>query len=431
MIEYNPLNPRHVDDNASVLAAFRADDPVAEISTGVFLLTRHEDVTAVLSDHRCYRQGGFVPAEEDDPAQSGGVERHVADHRHLGEMDPPEHTPLRRVLAYALRPDALKTLEPVVRRLAAELVAGFPQDRPFDLMSHYAAPLPALAIAEWAGLPDSYRDRIRAYSDDVVLLRAGGDPATLAAAEERVQRFDDEVLELVRDRRATLDDSDDLITQLVRTVAPDGKPYSEMQVMTTVTKDVIMGGVETTTHLLANIILELVADGALYQQIRSDRALVPPTVDETLRHLAPVEVTFRRPITDVTLSGRKVPANSTLVVSLAAANRDDRTFARGDTFDPRCEALKHVGFGHGLHRCVGARLALLEAVAGTNAVLDRCKAMRLVPGFRYERVEWWMMRGPRSLEVEIDTDDGHGTPTDRPDRIDEEHEHKRGGPGCG
>jgi cytochrome P450 len=251
------------------------------------------------------------------------------------------------------------------------------------------------------GIPESYHAQLRQYSDDY-MARVSPDPAVAAAAGARVDEFDTMVRELIRARRAGTERPDDLLTGLVDCVDSEGRLLSEDKVLVHLTKDVIVGGTETTTHLIGNLFYNLCRDPSVYARVRDDRSLVPVAVEETLRISGPVQILFRVPDKDVALRGVEVPAGSTVALGYASANRDEAVFDDPDEFSlDRGEELRkhHLGFGFGIHLCVGAALARLEAVSALNAVLDRVPQMELAPGFEYRRVPFFMMRGPVRVDV--------------------------------
>jgi len=165
------------------------------------------------------------------------------------------------------------------------------------------------------------------------------------------------------------------------------------------------GGIDTTTHLVGNLFWDLLTTGGAYEQVRHDRSLVPLAVEESLRHRPIVSVLFRQPAADVTISDTAISAGSIVALSYASANHDESVFANAAAYDlSRDEALarRHLGFGWGIHLCVGAALARLEATTLLSCVLDRIPRMRLAPDATYERVRFFMMRGPTRVDVEID-----------------------------
>ena len=391
-VGYNPFDPAQVDDHYPALAVLRRDAPVSEVMPGVFYVSRYDDIVAVCRDHDTFGQGGFQPLDEDD---------RTPDQIQLGESNPPDHTVVRRILASALSPPQMRAYEPVVREVCEELVDGFARSDRADLIADLAAPLPAEVIGRLAGIEADERPKLRAYSDDLIASRSLPDPAEARAALDRVLEFDDHLREVIAARQAAVERPADLLTHLVDYVDDDGHRLSDEKILTTLSKDVIVGGIETTTHLVGNLFFDVLSQPGTYERIRADRGLVADAVEETMRHLPPVQVVFRRPAADVTLAGVTIPAGSTVVLGYASANRD-AVFPDADRFDlDRTDARKHVGFGWGIDLCVGAPLARLEAAHSLGAAVDGIPSMRLAPGFEYHRVLFYMMRGPRRLDVEI------------------------------
>jgi cytochrome P450 len=234
------------------------------------------------------------------------------------------------------------------------------------------------------------------------MARTDPDPAVVAAASQRVDEFDAATRALIRERQAATDRPKDLLTDLVESVDDNGNHLSEDKILVHLTKDMIVGGTETTTHLIGNLFYNLCSTPGAYERVRDDRSLVPIAVEETLRISGPVQILFRVPNADVKIRDTEIPAGSVVALGYASANRDENVFTDPDTFSlDRGEELrhKHFGFGFGIHLCVGAALARLEDVAALDAVLDRIPSMRLADGYQYERVQFFMMRGPTRVDV--------------------------------
>jgi cytochrome P450 len=221
------------------------------------------------------------------------------------------------------------------------------------------------------------------------------------SAVERVVAFDDRLREIIRERQASSDRPHDLMTALVEAVDDDGRHLSDEKILTHLSKDVIVGGIETTTHLVGNLFYDLLRTPGAYERVRDDRSLVPQAVEEALRIRPPVQVLFRQPAEDVELGGVAIPAGSIVALGYASANHDEAVWGCPKDFDlDRGEVVrKHLGFGWGTHLCVGAPLARLELASALDAVLDRVPEMRLADGFTYERVRFFMMQGPIRLDV--------------------------------
>jgi cytochrome P450 len=385
-VRYDIFDPDVVDGHEPLLDRLRHEEPVAEIQPGIFYVARHEDILEVCRHPEVYRQGRFRPADEDT---------RTPDQLNLGETDPPLHTRGRKALASALSPPAVRPYAPFVRQVCDDLVGAFAGQPAVDLIASLGVPLPALVIGHVAGIPEADRPALRGYSDDYMAMDT--DPS----AVERVVAFDDRLREIIRERQASSDRPHDLMTALVEAVDDDGRHLSDEKILTHLSKDVIVGGIETTTHLVGNLFYDLLRTPGAYQRVRDDRSLVAQAVEEALRIRPPVQVLFRQPAEDVELGGVAIPAGSIVALGYASANHDETVWGCPKDFDlDRGEVVrKHLGFGWGTHLCVGAPLARLELASALDAVLDRVPEMRLADGFTYERVRFFMMQGPIRLDV--------------------------------
>ena len=389
---FNPFDPTQVDDQVATLARLRTESPVTELLPGVFYLAKHRDILEVCRAPQTFRQGRFLPLDQDTRSP---------DELNLGETDPPQHTGVRKVLAGLLSPGRVRAMEPQVRAACDRLIAAFAERGSVDMIADLGVPLPGAVIGPLTGLPEAWHGQLRAYSDDY-MARTDPDPEVARAAGERVDRFDAQVRELIRERRAATDRPDDMLTGLIECVGSDGAPLSEDKVLVHLTKDVIVGGTETTTHLIGNLFANVCGRPGLYERLGDDRSLVPKAVEETLRISGPVQILFRVPATDATIGDASIPAGANVALGYASANRDEDVFEAPDEFSiDRVEDVRklHLGFGFGIHLCVGAALARLEAVSALNASLDHIPHMALSPGFEYERVRFFMMRGPTRVDV--------------------------------
>jgi cytochrome P450 len=273
-----------------------------------------------------------------------------------------------------------------------------------DLMTALARPLPVQVIGRFLGVPDELRPHLHEYSDDVVAMTQSPEGPDRDAATARVAAVDAALLEAIRSRRRMTDPPDDVMTALVQARTDDGRPLSDEKVLLHLSKDLVTGGIDTTTHLVGNLFWDLLTTDGAYERVRDDRSLVPLAVEESLRHRPVVNVLFRRPPHDVTVAGTDIPGGSIVALSYASANHDEAVFEAADRYDlrrPEAEARRHLGFGSGIHLCVGAALARLEVTTLLASVLDHVPTMRLAPGATYDRVRFFMMRGPVRVDVEI------------------------------
>jgi cytochrome P450 len=295
-------------------------------------------------------------------------------------------------------------MEPVVDKACRDLVDAFARKGSGDLIREIARPLPEIVVGHLTGVPEPDRHLLHDYSDDVVAMIQHHDPQVQAECRSRVEKFDAHLLDVIRERRQASERPDDAMTALVDYRDENGRPLPDEKILLHLSKDVITGGIDTTTHLVGNLFYDLLNTTGAYERVRDERALVPHAVEECLRHRPVVNVLFRRPAADCEFQGVKIPAGSVVALGYSAANHDETLYENPEQFDldRGDEVRRQLGFGWGPHLCIGAPLARLEGVHVLNAMLDRIPRMRLVPGFEYERVTTFMMRGPVRLDVELD-----------------------------
>ena len=393
-IQYDPFDPQQVDEHDSVLERLRHEQPVSELRPGFFYLARYHDVMEVCRSPQIYGQGRHIPP---------GLDTRSQDELNLGETDPPIHTRVRKVLAALLTPSKVRAMEPLIRGICETLVDRFAERGCADIIAELAGPMPAAVIGSLSGMPAQYHGQFAAYSD-AFMMRTDADSRKVGSARALVAEFDDAARDVIRQRRASLERPHDVLTGLIESRDENGEPLSEDKILTHMTKDVIVGGTETTKHLIGNLFFNLCTTAGMYERVRQDRSLVSAAVEETLRLTGPAQILFRVPKVDVEIRGCPIPAGSTIGLGYASANHDDAVFESADTFqlDRRESRSAHFGFGHGIHSCVGAGLARLEAACALNAVLDRAARMRLMPDFKYRRVRFFVMKGPEALAVRFE-----------------------------
>jgi cytochrome P450 len=392
---YNPFDPAQVDDHFEVLAALRQSDPISEVMPGVFYLARRDDIVAVSKDPATFVQGGFEPLSED---------LRSLDQHELGATDPPFHTIVRRNLATFFSPKKMASFEPMVRQACDALAERLVGQAETDLIASFGAPLPALVIGRMSGVPEEDLNLVRAYSDDYIFAQVQAGTEEADAARARCLLFDDHLRQVIATRRESGERPDDLLTTLIESHDDDGTPISDERILTHLSKDVLIGGIETTTHFIGNLFFQILSQDGLYERLRQDRDLVPAAVEESLRHLTPVQVVFRKAVADATVGGCPIPAGSVLALGLASGSRDATVCPHAEEFDVRrgSASRRHLAFNFGIHLCVGAPLARVEGIVALNAMLDHFAVMALAPGYAYQRVEFFMMRGPTRLDVTLD-----------------------------
>jgi hypothetical protein len=264
-----------------------------------------------------------------------------------------------------------------------------------EVLRDLATPLPVMVIAELLGVPAADRDRLKRWSDDLVVfidgtIREQGLGNAAAAAAELTDYLDDFAA------RRRKDPQDDLMSGLIAAQERDDALAAHELVGTAML--LLIAGHETTTNLIGNGLLALLRNPGEYERLRRDRALVPSAVEELLRYDSPVQVTARRPREAIELGGRRIPAGEEIDLLLGAANRDPAEFADPDRLDLARPENRHLAFGHGPHFCLGAPLARLEARIVFERVAGTLPRLVLATD-TLERRHGFVMRGICALPV--------------------------------
>jgi len=318
--------------------------------------------------------------------------------RHMLNVDPPDHTRLRRLVSRAFTPRRIAALEPAIRRIAGRLLDEL--DKPsaagiVDLVEGYAYPLPFEVIGELLGIPAADRPRLHAWFG-VLLTGWVGDPSpeAVTASDGIVSCLS----ELVQAKRRS--PADDLVSVLA--AATEGDALTTQELLSSLFQ-LVVAGHDTTASLIGNGIVALLDHPAQLQALLHDPGLMPAAIDELIRLTAPVpHATFRMTTEPVTLGGVTIPAREQVLVCLGAANRDPGRFPAPDDLELGRGDGPHLGFGHGIHYCLGAPLARLEARVAFEELLGRHPGLRLAAG--REDLTWahgdgLVLRGLTSLPV--------------------------------
>lgn len=355
--------------------ALRAQSPVTrDPQSGMWMVFGYDDVQRTLSDWKAFSSQRGRPLGED--AQN-------ALSSSLISTDPPRHRQLRSLVEQAFTPRQVRALEPRIAELVDELLSAVQGTGGMDFIRDFAYPLPVIVIAEILGIPASDRDAFKRWSDAVVT----GDPS---GSREMGAYF----ARLIEQRRA--EPGDDLISGLIAAQL-DGE-HLDTQELLGFCILLLVAGNETTTNLLANTLLCWQDAPDAHAQVLADRALLPGTIEESLRFRSPVQSMFRVAAQDVELGGQLIPEGSPVLAWIGAANRDPAQFPDAGTFDPARTPNRHLAFGNGIHFCLGAPLARLEASVALGAVLDRLTNLRVVDT-PLEPIPSQIVYGVKSLPV--------------------------------
>lgn len=394
--ELPPLHMRRdAFDPTPALREIRENDGVKTVTNAfgmqVVLVTRYDDIKTVLSDHTRFSNGrppGFVvPGAPpiDDEAQARARAGNL-----LG-LDPPEHQRLRRMLTPEFTHRRMKRLQPrIVEIVEAQLDAMAAAGSPADLVTFFALPIPSLVICELLGVPYADRDDFQRRSarqldlsisipERLELAREGRDYMGGLVAAARTHPRDDILGMLVRDHGAELTD-DELIG---------------------IASLLLLAGHETTSNMLALGTLALLRHPDQLAAVRDDPDAVAPAVEELLRWLSIVHTSIPRiTTTEVEIAGVAIPAGQLVFASLPSGNRDRQFVDRPDDFDINRGGPGHLGFGHGVHHCLGAPLARMEMQIAFPALLRRFPALALAEDFTDVQFRsFHFIYGLKSLEV--------------------------------
>ncbi|HLN65276.1 MAG TPA: cytochrome P450 [Symbiobacteriaceae bacterium] len=344
---------------------------------------RYDDVKTVLTDHKRF-------SSQFSPDQSGPGS--------LITSDPPRHTELRSLLTKAFTPRAIAALEPRIRQLTTELLDRVMEQGEIDLVGDLSAALPVMVIAEMLGIPPEDRVMFKQWSDkvvesaDVVLGRHSLEPgATAGAWAEMVAYFRRVIAERRQDPR------DDLISNLIAAEI-DGERLSEIDILNFAWL-LLVAGNETTTNLITNTVITWLEHPLELERLRADPTLLPGAIEEVLRYRSPVQAMFRITAEPVEIAGQTIPAGERVIAWIGSANRDETIFADADAYLIGRDPNPHIAFGHGIHFCLGAPLARLEARIALGAVLERLHDLTRVDGAPLEPVSGFIVHGVKKLPL--------------------------------
>lgn len=315
-------------------------------------------------------------------------------------LDPPEHTRLRKLAMPAFSPSAISKLEPAVAKIVGTAVDAVADRDSFDLVTDLAYPIPAIVIAELMGVPAQDRDLFKEWSDAILVLVFGaeGDRSRHERAQQGLVELADYLRDLVRHYKAS--PGDNVISRLLDSRELD-PPLTENEIVSTCAL-LIFGGHETTTNLIANGTRVLMSHPEQLEALRGDAELLRPAVEELLRYDGPSKMEMRLMAEDVDLRGATLRRGDSVFLVQAAANRDPDAFPDPDRLDLARRPNRHIGFGHGVHHCLGNFLARLEGSVALDAIARR------LPGLRPGATEpsWHatlISRGMTSFPVERNT----------------------------
>lgn len=403
-------DPAFYQDPYPVYARLREESPVHKCGPwGQWVVTRHADVARCLTDPSTFSSSGYeqrfltpIMAEADVPLPA--VTRHYGA-AVLSSTDPPVHSRLRRLISGRFTPRVVAELAPRVRRLANELLDALAGRTQIDVVGDYAFPLPALVIGQLLGLPDDLGPEMVQWSATITNLVGTGSPdhARLRAAETALQGLHDTLNPIIEERRRR--PGRDLLSLLTKPDG-DGDRLTDDELVATCVV-LLFAGHETTANLIGNAVAALLAHPEQLAACRRDPALLGPAVEETLRWDGSVQRVRRVVAADVVLGGRPLAVGDLVLAFLGSANRDPAVHVEPDYFNIRRAGPSHIGFGHGIHFCLGAALARMEAPIALTVLLERLPVLVEVPGTTLRRRFNLTFRGFESLPLSLSTGGDH------------------------
>ncbi len=397
---FNPLQPGYVEDPYAHFAEMREHDPVHLTLLNQWLLFRYDDVSRILRDPSMSVSDDKIEVFDEKrlamfEAVGGKFERSTS----MLNADPPDHTRLRRLVSKAFTPSSIEALRPRVQQLVDAMLDPMAECGTGDVVTELAFPLPFDVISEMLGMPDADKEQIAEWSGAVVKTL---DPIIsdeeIVAAIEGSRAMDAHVDQVIAWKRDHL--ADDLLSALI-VAEENGDRLSAIELRDQVVL-LFIAGHETTVNLIGTGIYELLRHPDQLTMLRDDPSLDANAVEELLRFVSPVQMSRRVVLQDITIRDKTIPKGMFVLTGLASANRDpDKWGPTADDLDILREGTaQHVSFGSGIHYCLGASLARLEAQVAIGTFVRRFPNARLVGDPEWNgRIN---LRGLEHLPVAVD-----------------------------
>lgn len=379
-----------------------------------WVVTRYEDVRTCLQDYRRFSNVGRVTGLFDtlfDREQLEALRPLIGHYSHgLINVDPPDHTRIRKLLHDVFKPATIGRLAGHVKGFVESLLTAARPAEGVAVVRELAHPLPVHVIAQLFGVPQADVGRFTRWSSGIVEFMKVPRPDfdTCLRSQQALLDLRQYLREAISERE--MRPTDDVLSLMVRATS-EGDSLSKEEILgTSVT--LLLGGHETTTRLIANTVLELCRQPEQRGRLHAELELMETAVEECLRFCGPFHRDQRVALMDTEVNGRKICRGDYILMMLAAANRDPRAFPDPERFDLGRKPNRHLAFGFGPHVCLGAHLARLELGVTLRALLKAGPAWRLGP----DPIEWefGFLRGPRELVVEFQSAPGGASPA-RPD----------------
>ncbi|EGX57357.1 cytochrome P450 [Streptomyces zinciresistens K42] len=399
-LAFDPWDPAFLADPYPAYAELRAAGRVHWFApTRQWLVPHHADVSALLRDRRLGRTyqhrfghedfGRTAPPPEHEPF-------HVLNDHGMLDLEPPDHTRIRRLVSKAFTPRTVESLKPYVRRLAGDLVAALVEKGGGDLLADVAEPLPVAVIAQMLGIPEADRAQLRPWSADICGMyelnpsRDAADRAVRASVE-----FSEYLLELIAARRRA--PGEDLISGLIA-AHDEGDRLTEQEMVSTAVL-LLNAGHEATVNATVNGWWALFRNPGELAALRADHSLIPSAIEELMRYDTPLQMFERWVLDEIEIDGTTIPRGAEVALLFGSANHDPEVFRAPAALDLARADNPHISFSAGIHYCIGAPLARVELAASMAALLEQAPTLRLTAA--PERKPNFVIRGLEGLAVEL------------------------------
>ncbi len=390
-VAFDSTDPAFVRNPYPIYDELRRSGKRLRNETGAWLLLDHADVVAALRDRRLSSD----PRNAERPAGMPEPPPGLDDFRVMLLCDPPDHTRLRRLAGHAFTPRAVEALRPRVEQLVDSMLDTAPEAGDVDIMSHIAFPLPVLVICDLLGVPPEDQASFKEWSTGIARLLDGiTDPTVIGPALPSLVQLVQYLVDLIAERRSQ--PRDDLLSDLI--AAEDGGTALSPNELIAMAVMLFVAGHETTTNLIGNGTLALLRHPDAYRALATNPQSVPSAVEELLRYDSPVQATVRAATEPLTVGPHDLRPGERILCVLAAANRDPQVFPDPHALHLDRNPVKHLAFGSGIHHCLGAPLARLEAHIYFRQLASRFPDLALAgdePPYR----DHYILRGLAALPV--------------------------------
>lgn len=383
---FNPLKPEHLSRPDELMHAARIGCPVAKVSDVLYTVNTDLGVRQVFDDTKHFSNKGNFSVGEEDVQWPFVV---------ATQADPPVHTALRTRLLKDFAPARLRKLAPQVESIVAECLGALPDSGHIDLYAEYAHFIPSRILYALIGIPETAWRDVQQWSDAIV--------ATVPAPTHELPEFASLTAflgKLAEDRRAHPDSRQDDVLDNLCFAGADESDMSTAEVMTHILQ-LVVASTDTTRALIANCLYRLLENRGDFEAVFADRSLLPNAIEESLRMDSPAQFMVRSVVEDVTVDSYPLKAGKKVYVNIQSANHDEKRWGADSQKYRlhRLNAVGHLAFGRGIHACIGAPLARIEARVAIEALLDRYPRMRLAPNAEWVRAPGALTRRVQSVPV--------------------------------